>query len=192
MRLLGKKLVVIFAFATIFSGCDGADELINFFNCTFEVQEVEEFTFAGVHFDQLDSLEDISDADMAKINQAVEEKDAQASFVLTVIATNPNDVTASVETLSWILEVDKMKVAEGVITEKFTIPAKNSNTLSLPVSANMTKAYSDSTIVEDVYQLYRDISNGSTPNVTVKIKPTINKMEFQDYIELKYAIKNEE
>ena len=192
MRLLGKKLVVIFAFATVFSGCDGADELINFFNCTFEVQEVKEFTFAGVRFDQLDSHEDISDADMAKINQAVEEKDAQASFVLTVIATNPNDVTASVETLSWILEVDKINVAEGVITEKFTIPAKDSNTLSLPISANMTKVYSDSTIVEDVYQLYQNISNGSILNVIVKIKPTINKTEFQDYIELKYAIKSEE
>jgi len=191
MKLLCKKLVVVCMLSIVFCGCDGVDELVNMLNCKFEVQSIENFTFAGVLFDELDSLEDISDADMAIIDEAIAAENAPVHFILNILGTNPNDVIASVEKLQWIMAVDGLDVAEGVVTKRFTIPAQETNILSLDVDANVMSIYNDS-IVENVYSLYQDIINGHTSIATLKIKPTVNETEFPNYITLQFPIKNEE
>lgn len=191
MKKVLAKICVLFAFAVPFCGCDGVEGIINMLNCKFEVQEITDFTFADVHFDQLDSISEISDIDKAKIEAAIAAENAHVNFTLNILGTNPNDADASVEKLQWMLAIDGLDVAEGAITNGFSIPANSSNTLSLVIDANMTDVYKDS-VVENVYNLYQDIVNGEASIATIKIKPTINETEFPDYITVKYPIKKEE
>ena len=190
-----KKVVTKFCFllvlATTFCGCDGVEELVNMLNCEFEVQNVEDFTFAGVHFDQLDSINDISDQDMAIIEAAIEAKDAPLNFTIHILGTNPNDVEASVEKLQWILAIDSLNVAEGVVTDGFTIPAKSTNILTLVVNTNVTDIFEED-VLENVFNIYQEIVNGRTSTVTIKIKPTINDTDFPHYIKLEYMMNKED
>ena len=191
MKSLCKKVVVVCMLATVFCSCDGVDELVNMFNCKFEVQSVEDFTFAGVPFDGIDSVEAISDADKIIIDDAIAANNAPVHFVLNILGANPNDVTASVEKLQWELDVDGIKVAEGLVTKKFTIPALGTNVLSLDVNAEVMELYKDS-VVENVYSLYQDVANGRASEATLKIKPTVNEKEYPNYIIMKFPVKNEE
>jgi hypothetical protein len=191
MKKIVSKISVLLLFAVTFCGCEDVEGLINMLNCKFEVQDVENFTFAGVRFDELNSPDDISDADMAIIDEAIEAGDAPVYFTLNIIGTNPNDVTASVEKLQWKLAIDSLDIAEGVVTDGFTIPAESSDTLSLIVNANILDVYNDN-VTENVFNLYQDIKNGRKSVVTIKIKPTINETEFPDYITLQYLTNDEE
>ena len=191
MKSLCEKVVVVCVLATVFCSCDGVTELVNMWNCKFEVQSVEGFTFAGVPFDGIDSVEAISDADRTIIDDAIAANNAPVHFVLNILGTNPNDVTASVEKLQWVLEVDEQEVADGIVTKRFTIPSLGSNVLSLDVNANVMKLYTDS-IVENVYSLYQEVIDGKAATATLKIKPTVNEKEYPNYIILQFPIKSEE
>ena len=190
MKKTLSKISVLLLFSVTFCGCEDVEGLINMLNCKFEVQDVENFTFAGIRFDQLNSPNDISETDMAIINEAINEENAVIKFTLNIVGTNPNDVTASVEKLQWKVAVDSLDIAEGIVTDRFTIPAQNSDTLSLLVNTNITDIYKEN-VVEHVFNLYQDIANGRTSVVTIKIKPTINKTEFPDYITLQYLTNGE-
>ncbi len=183
MKKTLSKISVLLLFAVTFCGCEDVEGLINMLNCKFEMQDVEDFTFAGVRFDELNSPDDISESDMTIINEAIDAENAFINFTLNIIGTNPNDVTASVEKLQWKLAVDSLDIAEGIVRDRFTIPAQSSDTLSLIVNTNITNTYKEN-VVENIFNLYQDIVNGRTSVVAIKIKPTINETEFPDYITL--------
>lgn len=189
MKKIVTKCWFLIVFACAFCACDGVDELINVLNCKFEVQDVEEFTFAGIHFDRLDSLSEISDEDMATIEKAIEEKNALVMFTLNIVGTNPNDVAATVEKLLWKITLDGLDVAEGVVTEGFTIPPLDTNILSLKINTNATDIYEENTL-ENIFSFYQEIMGKKTSTVAIKIKPTINDTEFPEYITLEYVINN--
>ena len=183
MKKTLSKISVLLLFAVTFCGCEDVEGLINMLNCKFEMQDVEDFTFAGVRFDELNSPDDISESDMTIINEAIDAENAFINFTLNIIGTNSNDVTASVEKLQWKLAVDSLDIAEGIVRDRFTIPAQSSDTLSLIVNTNITNTYKEN-VVENIFNLYQDIVNGRTSVVAIKIKPTINETEFPDYITL--------
>jgi LEA14-like dessication related protein len=190
-----KKSVTKFWFLLVllipFCGCDGVDNALNLLNCKFEMQGVENFTLAGVHFDQLDSIGEISEEDRAVIEAAIAEKNAPLMFTVKILGTNPNNVNASVDKLQWKLELDDRQIAEGVITDRITIPALSSNTLFFTADTDVTDIFEEN-VLENVFDLYKDIVEGQSAVITVKIKPTVNDKDFPDYITVKYVVNEDE
>jgi LEA14-like dessication related protein len=192
-----KKSVAKFWFFLVllipFWGCEGVDDALNLLNCKFEMQGVEQFSVAGVQFDQIDSLtsiDQISAEDRAIIEAAIAEKNAPLMFTVKILGTNPNDVNASVDKLQWKLELNEQEIAEGAITDKIAIPALSSNTLIFTVDANVTNIFEDN-VLENVFDLYKDIVEGQSASITVKIKPTIGGNDFPDYIPVQYVVNGE-
>ncbi len=187
MRKIVIKVSVILFIIPSFCGCDTVNGLKNMLNCTFERKNIDNFRFAGVSLDNINSASDINLIDIAKITTAIVAKTAPVSFNVNLEGKNPNSSTAAIEQLKWILLLDDREVLNGNIVDKFSIPAKGSNTLPIDINLDAVQ-FLDGSTPESAFRLYQNITGKNTEQestVTIKIKPTINGIEFPQYLTLK-------
>ncbi|MDR1878298.1 MAG: hypothetical protein LBQ64_01890, partial [Bacteroidales bacterium] len=190
MRKIGIKTVILLLTAITFCRCEPVKELVNMLNCTFERKNLDNFRFAGVGLDKLSSPTDLNLTDLAKVTAALVSQTAPVSFNINLEGKNPNSEPAAIEQLKWILLLDGKEVVNGNITNRFSIPAKGSNVLPLEMNFDAMQ-YLDGSTPESVFQLYRRLTGKNAEgesNLTLKIKPTINGIEFPQYLTLKQTI----
>jgi len=175
---IGILVFVVFSFC----GC----ELINMLNCKFERKNIDNFSFAGVPFDKFNSISDINALDIISITSALLNKTAPISFNMNIEGKNPNKSTAAIEEFKWVLLLDGNEILNGNTPDKFSIPAKGSNILPLRIGFDAIN-YLDGSNIESLFKFYQNITGKNASgesNATLKIKPTINGIEFPDYITL--------
>ncbi|MCL2132505.1 MAG: hypothetical protein FWH36_08695 [Lentimicrobiaceae bacterium] len=169
-----------------FCGC----ELVNMLNCTFERKNIDNFRFAGVSFDKFNSINDINLVDIAQITLALAEKTAPITFNMYVEGKNPNKSAAAIEEFKWIFLLDNNEVLNGNTFNKFSIPAKGTNILPLEIGFDAMN-YLDGSTPESLFRFYQNITGKNSSgesNATLKIKPTINGIEFPQYITLNQTV----
>jgi hypothetical protein len=183
----GILLVVIVSFC----GCDKAKELVNMLNCTFERKDIDNFRFADVSFDKFNSFSDLNLIDdVPKLTLALAKKTAPITFNMNIEGKNPNKTTAAIEQFKWIFLLDGNEVLRGNTVNKFSIPAQSVNILPLEIGFDAME-YLDGSTPESIFIFYQNITGKNASresNATIKIKPTINGIEFPNYITLNQTI----
>jgi hypothetical protein len=178
----GILLVVIASFC----GCD----TVNMLNCSFEKRNVDNFSFAGIGFDKINSISDINIlTDGATILSALSKGTAPITFNLNVEGKNPNKSVAAIEQMDWKVLVDEAEFL-GSITEKFSIPAEGTSILPIEIGFD-AMSFIDGNTPESIFNLYQNITGKNASkesNASLKIKPTINGFEFPNYITLNQTI----
>ena len=187
MKKLGKIVCIAGLVIVSFCGCDKARELVNMFNCTFERESIDQFRFAGVNFDRLASPSDMTAMDIINISAALLKKTAPITFNMNLTGTNPNKTTAGIEQFKWIFLLDGNEVLQGNVPNKFSIPAEGTSILPIEISFDAID-YLDGSTPESIFRFYQDITgknDSKQSNATLKIRPTINGVEFPNYITVK-------
>jgi len=167
-------------------GCEQVEQFVNMLNCTFERKDVDNFRFAGVNFDRLSSPQDLKTAEVIAITTALLQKKAPVTFNMNVEGSNPNKATAAIGRFKWILLLDSNEVVNGDVVDRFSIPAESRNILPIEMTFDAWK-YLDGSTPESIFRFYQKISGKDTTQeskATLKIKPTINGVEFPNYITL--------
>ena len=186
MKKLGK-IVCVAVVVVSFCGCDTARELVNMLNCTFERKNIDNFRFAGVNFDRLASPTDLTFMEAANITAALLKGTAPITFNMNLIGKNPNKTTAGIEQFKWIFLLDDNEVLQGNIQDRFSIPAEGDNILPVEISFDAMN-YLDGSTPESIFRFYQKITGKNAAgesDATLKIKPTINGVEFPNYITVK-------
>jgi len=179
-----KRLTLLVCIAVVasvsFCGC----ELVNMLNCKFERKNIDEFRFAGVNFDRIASFTDLTSMEKVNIAAALLKGTAPITFNMNLIGKNPNKTTAGIEQFKWIFLLDNNEVLQGNIRDKFSIPADGTSILPVEISFDAMN-YLDGSTPESIFRFYQKITGKNAAgqsDATLKIKPTINGVEFPSYI----------
>lgn len=172
-------LVGIVLISFILNGCDvleQAQQVAMLSKCEFRLSSLNDTKLAGVNVHNKDSYADLSLVDATRIATAYASGSLPLSFVLNVEAKNPNNRTASMSKLDWILLIDDLEVMNGITEKQITIPA-NGGTAVLPMELKIDlMKILETKNVQSLANFGMNLAGiGNKPTrVTLKAKPTIN------------------
>ena len=176
----GVVLALLLAF---FCGCKSMRELKNMKKCDFAFASVSDFEYAGVKFNDIRSINDIGAENVTRIIAAATSRTTKISFNINVKVTNQTVSKASVNGMKWALFLDDEQLLEGDMPQSFAVEPKSSATMTL--RANITPSIrGKAATLQQIFRLYQNIMGFGDGNLTLKIKPVVNKSELP-YITLK-------
>ena len=176
---------------SIMAGCAALDKLAavgNLLNCEYALRDVSQVSIAGVNVKAL-SQGQISAADVVKLAAALQSKSVPLTMNVNVGITNPTANKAAVTDMDWILNINGTQFAQGTSTGNYTIAAHNTAVVPLPVTTDLFSLFSRGGIesLKSFVQSFN--SDGTSSNVAIKIRPSLNmgngnKIQMPDYITL--------
>ena len=180
-----KYLLVSVSLTVFLSGCKSVQELKNLQKCDFEFVNVDKFEYAGVHFSDIRSVNDIKAEDVIRIVAATASQTAKVSFNINVKVVNRSKSRASINGMKWILYLEDQQLLEGDMSARFSVEPHSSNVMTLRASITPSLR-GKSAPLQQIFRLYQSIMGfgKDTPSLTLKIKPTVNKTELP-YITLR-------
>ena len=172
--LLLNLIIIIIPFL----GCDVARQAkraTNLANCDFRVLSAENINLAGINIQNSSSLKNLDLMDAAKIMTALGSTTFPLSLQLNFEARNPNNATAGLNKLEWILFIDDIQMTSGSVDKPFSIPPNN-GTAIIPILVGLDlkqalKGKSLDAIVNFGFNL-AGIGNKPT-RIKAKLKPVI-------------------
>ncbi|HLN53931.1 MAG TPA: hypothetical protein VK212_09515 [Lentimicrobium sp.] len=171
------SLILVSAF--ILSSCDILDQAAQvamLSKCQFRLSTLTNAKLAGVNVQNIDSYNDLSALDVAKIGAAYATGSLPLTFTLNVDIKNPNTRSAGMSKLDWILLIDDVERLNGVVEKSVTIPANGGvATLPMDLKIDLMKVV-EAKNLESLANFAMNLAGyGNKPTrVTMKAKPTIN------------------
>jgi hypothetical protein len=168
--------VVFFLPIAVFCGCRSVQELKNLQKCEFEFLTISDFEYAGVRFNNIRSIDDIGAENLTRILAAAASKTAKISFNINLKVSNQTASRASVDGMKWALFLDDEPLLEGDMPQPFAVEPKKSAVMAL--RANITPTLRGKAApLQQIFRLYQNIMGFGDGNLTLKIKPIVNKTE---------------
>jgi hypothetical protein len=168
----------LFSLLLILGGCGigrQIQELRNFANCEFRLRNMENTTLAGVNVQQVQSLSDLNLAQAAQVTSAYARGSLPLNLVLNVEARNPNESTASMNQLEWIMLIDDKEIVNGLLDERVAIsPDGGISNIPLRISVDLLKALPN-TSREEALNMGLGLAgaSGRPTRVSLRVRPTI-------------------
>jgi hypothetical protein len=181
-------LIALSIFAT---GCDileQAQKMVNFTNCQFKVQSVDNVQIAGINVQNIKTLNDLTVLDAAKVMAMVATNSFPLTFNLNLQAKNPNANAAGMNQLQWILLIDNIQMVSGNLNQSVNIPANN-GVANIPLNIRVDlKQVLKGKSADAIMNFGLNLAGaGNKPTrITMKLKPTIMvgsyPLKYPDYI----------
>jgi len=175
---LFRIITVVWTIALCCS-CKSVRELRAMQKCDFSFVGISDFEYAGVQFNKIQSVEDIGIEDITRIIAAAASKSTNASFNINVKVVNQSNSLAAVNGMKWILYMEDDKLLEGDLSTPFSVEPQGSAVMSLRANI-VPSTRGRAAPLQQIFRLYQNITgfgNGDAPNLTLKVKPTVNKIE---------------
>jgi len=184
-RILFHTLMMALGFV-LFCNCKSMQELKNLQKCEFEFINVSDFEYAGVQFNNIRSINDITPKNVNQIIAATASKTTKISFTINVKVSNQSDSWATVNGMKWILYRNGSKLLGGDLSTPFSIEPHCSGIIML--RSSITPSLRGKTApLQQIFKYYQNIiglNDGELPNLNLKIKPVVDKTVLP-YITLK-------
>jgi hypothetical protein len=171
------------------------NQIQSFTKCEFRLKSVNQVKVAGVRVDNKNSWNELGFMNIAKITTALTKPEIPMDMNLNIEVKNPNNSTASMTQLEWILILDGIEMTKGFLYEKITIPANGGvNTLPLNISLDLRKALKGQS-GDALLNFSKNLIGikGKPSEVTLKVKPQMSvygvAMEYPGYITLSQSFK---
>ena len=142
--------------------------------CDFKLNDVQDIRLAGVLVQNIKSVNDLNLSDGARLAGALTSSTLPLTFTLNVVAKNPNDQTAGLNRLEWILLIDDIEMVSGVNETPVSIPGKGTVIIPLTMNIDLRKALSGKSgqaMMNFAFNLAG--ANGTPTRINLKAKPTI-------------------
>jgi len=172
------NILVFFSVTVFLCGCKPVRELKNMQKCDFEFVSVSDFEYAGVHFNEIRSIDDIGLENITKIIAATASQTAKVSFNINIKVLNKSNSRASINGAKWILYMEDQQLLEGNMSNHFSVEPHNSNVMMLRASI-LPSLRGRAAPLQQIFRLYQSIMGlgEDSPPLTLKIKPILNKTE---------------
>lgn len=159
------------------SSCDMAKQaqrVTTLAKCDFRIVSVENINVAGVGFQHVKSLTDLGIGDMGKLLAGFAAPVYPLSLTLNIGGRNPNDREAGLNRLEWILFIDDIEMAAGILDKPFTIPPESSAIIPVDIGLDLKKVLSGKSAQATLNFCMNLAGVGNTPTrFRIKLKPTI-------------------
>jgi hypothetical protein len=189
-----KILAAIILVTTLFfSSCDvlrQVEEMTALSSCKFRIHTVTDINLAGVNVSNIQSFSDIRPLDVLQLTNAVLNNQLPLNFNLNLQVNNPNNQTASMNKLDWILFIDDLQMLNGSIQERFTTEPNSTATLPVNIAFNLAEVLQGKQ-GEKIIDFALGLADGSgkTSRVMVKLKPYImvsgRNLDYPGWIEVR-------
>ena len=143
-------------------------------NCEFTFERLEDLSIAGVNIKKLESINDLSFSNGAKILAALSSGTLAADFRIVVAVSNPNKAEALMETFEYKVLLDDKEVLNGNSKDRTVIPGNGKAELSVSAKLNIAELLHNKSLNELV-ELAKEMKsgNGFSDRIKLKIKPNI-------------------
>ena len=160
---------------TIYS-CQQINQMANFIKCEFRIGSVQNTHLAGVNVQAIQSFSDLNLLDAGRLTAAYAQGSLPLTMTLNVDAKNPNNSTAAMNRMEWILMVEDKELVTGVMNDKVTIdPNGATSTIPLSISADLKKIMGGNSTKDNINLGLGLVGGGNKPSkkLSLKIKPSI-------------------
>jgi len=142
--------------------------------CDFKLNDVQDIRLAGVQVQNIKNASDLNFSDGARLAAALTSTTLPLTFTLNVEAHNPNEQTAGLNRLEWILLIDDIEMVNGVNEVPVSIQGKGSTVIPLSMNIDLRKALSGKSGQAMMnFALNLAGANGTPTRIKLKAKPTI-------------------
>jgi hypothetical protein len=142
--------------------------------CDFKLNDVQDIRLAGVQVQNIKNASDLNFSDGARLAAALTSSTLPLTFTLNVEAHNPNEQTAGLNRLEWILLIDDIEMVNGVNEVPVSIQGKGSTVIPLSMNIDLRKALSGKSGQAMMnFALNLAGANGTPTRIKLKAKPTI-------------------
>jgi hypothetical protein len=142
--------------------------------CEFRIHTVSDIQLAGVNVSKIQSLSDVSPLDVLQITNALLNNQLPLIFKINLQVKNPNEQSASLNSLEWIVFIDDMQMLDGAIKERFVVNASETSTLPVQIGFNLAEVLQGERRDKIMsFGLGLADGSGSTKRVMVKLRPSI-------------------
>ena len=169
------KTISLFVFVLfVFSNCGQLKEMKAFSKCQFRYQKITNIELSNVDIQQKTSIEELGFLSIAKFIQGLSNGNVPLSLTYNIEIKNPNNHLASINNLEWIAFIDGKKLVEGVIKERFEIPAKQTAIMPLNIKVNLLDVLSKDIGKSALNYAFNLVDKNNQPTrLTLKVKPSI-------------------
>ena len=171
-RSLLLLLVCIIPVAT--TGCKTLREVKNLKDVEFQIDRVTDAQLAGVSLRRVQSYNDLSATEVARLGSALSRGEAPLSFTLHVEATNPesNSVDARLTEMDWTLLLQDRETITGTFDREVVLSPGTPTDIPIDVSLDLVEFFDEN--VRGLVELATAIGGEGPPaNVKLEVQPTI-------------------
>lgn len=177
IRKLIMPVALFLVLSMLFTGCEvtrQAKLASNLANCDFRIRSVEKVNLAGVELQDVKSVSDLGISEMAQIMAGFASPMLPLSLQLNLEGRNPNATDAGLNRLEWILFIDEIQMASGILDKPFTIPALGTTNIPVDVGLDLKPVLSgkSGTIMLNFCMNLAGVGNTPT-RFRIKLRPTI-------------------
>ncbi|MBC8111421.1 MAG: hypothetical protein H7Y04_10210 [Verrucomicrobia bacterium] len=158
------------------SSCQQIKQMVNFTQCEFRTQSVENTNLAGVNVQQIQRVSDLSFLDAGKLVTAYARGTMPLSMTLNLDVKNPNASTAAMNSLEWILLIEDKELVNGVVNDRVSIaPGGGTVTMPIRINADLRKIMAKNSRDENLNMAFGLVGEGNKPSkkLSIKVKPSI-------------------
>jgi len=170
-------LALVLALMLSFPSCDvlrQVQEMQMLAKCEFRIHKVTDINLAGVNVSNIQSLSDVSVLDALLLTNAFLSNQLPLNFNLNLQVKNPNEQSASLNQIEWVLFIDDLQMLEGTINERFMVGPAETSTLPVQIGFNLAEVLSGERRDKVLdFGLGLADGTGSTTRVMVKLKPSV-------------------
>ncbi|MGD1843430.1 MAG: hypothetical protein ACFB0B_21445 [Thermonemataceae bacterium] len=149
-------------------------ETSKFAACDFSYSHFKSARLAGVNLLGIANLRDLNPLDGALLLKAFSEKKLLLTLDFVVDVKNPNAQKASLSRLEWIAQLDKVKLAEGVIADYVEVPPLGKAEMPLRIETDLVGVFNQKDSQEVLGNLIKLVSGNEADETTfvLKMKPS--------------------
>ncbi|HEX9885155.1 MAG TPA: hypothetical protein VGA70_01635 [Longimicrobiales bacterium] len=157
-------------------GCATLQQIAALRNVDFSLDGVTDPRLAGIDLARVDSWDDLSFADAARLTLAVTRKSMPMDFLVHVGAENPadNQTTARLIRMDWMLLIQDRETLTGVFEDEVLLPPGQPRDIPIRVSLDLVDFFEGS--ARDLLELALSVAGaGGVPaDVALRATPTID------------------
>ncbi|MCU0353441.1 MAG: hypothetical protein MUD08_06830 [Cytophagales bacterium] len=174
--MMRKTSLLFLSLLLLATACQQLKQMANFTKCQFRMNSVQNTTLAGVNVQQIQSLSDLNLLQAGKLTAAYASGSMPITMTINVDAQNPNDATAAMNRMDWILLIEGKELVTGTLNERVSIaPSGGTAVIPVRISADLRKIMAKNSTEENInLGLGLAGANGRpSPKLSLKIKPSI-------------------
>lgn len=177
-----KKIILAISLLVLFvSSCSVYNSIMNISKLQYKLGSVNNFRVGNTLISDKSKLSDFNAIDVVKLTSQVLSGDFPVSFVVNVLAKNPNKTTVSnssditLKEFPWTLYIDGKETISGNISNPVLVPSvKNSVVIPLEMKLDMLDFFKGEGL-QSIMNLALTLGGqkGSTSKIKIVAEPTI-------------------
>jgi hypothetical protein len=184
-----------FAVAAACSSCRSIFQAKRLASCAFEFHSFTDLIVAGTKLDGISKLSDLNMFDAGKLAAGFMRGELPMELTANIKIINPNNKTAALNSLDWILIVEGAELARGQINQRFEVaPGGGQMLLPVKINANLAEALKGSDRGSLMNLLFNISGKGGImpSDVSIRVKPSMSvagvQVKMPGYVTVKKAI----